>query len=161
MILCEDRITEKCAGFDSPCALRAPIRLGRLAGVRQIDAVAQSATRSGDVACAAIRPEGDSNRVQQWLARSPDAATAAHAFLYRPSGEGPFRLAIIAHASAQNVLRRTQSPQPEYRAGGISGQAGFAVLVIRTAGSWPATGDSRDGNWIALKLPGPKPGNQR
>lgn len=79
--------------------------------------------------------EGDSNRVQQWLVPSPDPATAAHALLYRPPGEGPFRLAIIAHASTQNVLRRAQSPQPEYRALAASlVERGFAVLVPQRLG---------------------------
>jgi hypothetical protein len=43
---------------------------------------------------------------------------------------GPFPLAVIAHASTQNVLRRAQMPQPEYRAARRWLVArGFAVLV--------------------------------
>src|SRR3982075_4771302 len=60
--------------------------------------------------------EGEPDRMQQWLVPSPDPDTAAHALLFRPPGEGPFRLAVIAHASTQNLLRRAQMPQPEYRA---------------------------------------------
>ena len=30
-----------------------------------------------------------------------------------PPGDGPFRLALIAHATTQNVLRRAQMPQPD------------------------------------------------
>jgi dienelactone hydrolase len=60
--------------------------------------------------------EGEPDRRQQWLLPSPDPATAAHAILFRPPGDGPFPLAIIAHATSQNVLRRAQMPQPEYRA---------------------------------------------
>ncbi len=60
--------------------------------------------------------EGEPGRMQQWLVPSPDPDTAAHALLFRPTGEGPFRLAVIAHASTENVLRRAQMPQPEYRA---------------------------------------------
>jgi alpha-beta hydrolase superfamily lysophospholipase len=47
----------------------------------------------------------------------------------------PFRLAVIAHASTQNVLRRAQMPQPEYRAlaAWLVGR-GFAVLVPERPG---------------------------
>ena len=58
--------------------------------------------------------EAEPGRMQQWLVPSPDRDTAAHALLFRPPGDGPFRLALIAHASTQNVLRRAQMPQPEY-----------------------------------------------
>ena len=79
--------------------------------------------------------EGAPNRLQQWLVPSPDPATAAHAVLFRPPGDGPFPLAVIAHASTQNVLRRAQMPQPEYRA--LSAwlvARGFAVLVPERPG---------------------------
>ena len=79
--------------------------------------------------------EGEPNRMQQWLVPSPDPATAAHAVLFRPPGDGPFRLAVIAHASTQNVLRRAQMPQPEYRALAAWLVArGFAVLVPERPG---------------------------
>jgi dienelactone hydrolase len=80
-------------------------------------------------------PEGEPHRRQQWLIPSPDPATAAHAVLFRPPGKGPFPLAVIAHASTQNVLRRAQMPQPEYRAlaGWLVGR-GFAVLVPERPG---------------------------
>src|SRR6267143_1774122 len=79
--------------------------------------------------------EGEPNRMQQWLLPSPDPATPAHAVLFRPPGDGPFRLAVIAHASTQNVLRRAQMPQPEYRAlaAWLVAQ-GFAVLVPERPG---------------------------
>jgi dienelactone hydrolase len=55
--------------------------------------------------------------------------------LFRPPGDGPFRLAVIAHASTQNVLRRAQMPQPEYRALAAWLVArGFAVLVPERPG---------------------------
>src|ERR1700752_2784561 len=79
--------------------------------------------------------EGAPNRLQQWLVPSPDLATAAHAVLFRPPGDGPFPLAVIAHASTQNVLRRAQMSQPEYRA--LSAwlvARGFAVLVPERPG---------------------------
>jgi dienelactone hydrolase len=87
---------------------------------------------------AAFGPSGDEAepcREQTWLVPSPDPNIAARAVLYRPPGDGPFRLAVVAHASTQNVLRRAQMPQPEYRA--IAEQLvvrGFAVLVVERLG---------------------------
>jgi len=79
--------------------------------------------------------EAEPGRMQQWLVPSPDRDTAAHALLFRPPGDGPFRLALIAHASTQNVLRRAQIPQPEYRALAAWLVArGFAVLVPERPG---------------------------
>ena len=79
--------------------------------------------------------EGEPNRKQQWLVPSPDPDIAAHAVLFRPPGDGPFPLALIAHASTQNVLRRAQMPQPEYRALAAWLVArGFAVLVPERPG---------------------------
>jgi dienelactone hydrolase len=86
----------------------------------------------------ALGPQGaeaEPNRLQQWLVPSPDPATPAHAVLFRPPGDGPFPLALIAHATTQNVLRRAQMPQPEYRAlaAWLVGR-GFAVLVPERLG---------------------------
>jgi dienelactone hydrolase len=79
--------------------------------------------------------EGEPNRLQQWLVPSSDPGTPAHAILFRPPGDGPFPLALIAHASTQNVLRRAQMPQPEYRALAAWLVAhGFAVLVPERLG---------------------------
>src|ERR1700738_162975 len=79
--------------------------------------------------------EGEPYRLQQWLVPSPDPGTPAHAILFRPPGDGPFRLAVIAHASTQNVLRRAQMPQPEYRAlAAFLVARGFAVLVPERLG---------------------------
>src|SRR5580700_11345927 len=79
--------------------------------------------------------EAEPNREQQWLVPSPDPDTAVHAVLFRPPGDGPFRLAVIAHASVQNVLRRAQMPQPEYRALAAWLVArGYAVLVPERPG---------------------------
>jgi dienelactone hydrolase len=79
--------------------------------------------------------EGEPNRLQQWLVPSSDPTTPSHTILFRPSGEGPFPLAVIAHASSQNVLRRAQMPQPEYRALAAWLVAhGFAVLVPERPG---------------------------
>jgi dienelactone hydrolase len=79
--------------------------------------------------------EGEPDRMQQWLIPSPDSGIAAHAVLFRPPGDGPFRLAVIAHASTQNALRRGQMPQPEYRAlAAFLVARGFAVLVPERPG---------------------------
>ncbi|WLB54130.1 dienelactone hydrolase family protein [Bradyrhizobium japonicum] len=79
--------------------------------------------------------EGEPFRRQQWRVPSPDTDIAAHALLFRPVGAGPFRLAVIAHASTQNVLRRAQMPQPEYRAlVAFLIARGFAVLVPERLG---------------------------
>src|ERR1700686_3784109 len=56
------------------------------------------------------------DRMQQGLAPSPDPDIVPHAVLFRRPGDGPFRLALIAHASTQNLLRRAQMLQSEYRA---------------------------------------------
>src|SRR5437660_263067 len=82
-----------------------------------------------------LSAEGEPGRVQNWLIPSAAADRPAHAALFRPAGDGPFRLAVIAHASTQNVLRRTQMPQPEYRALAAWLVArGFAVLVPERLG---------------------------
>src|ERR1700716_14871 len=93
----------------------------------------QSAT--AQVRYGAQGAESEPGRMQQWLVPSPDPAIAAHALLFRPAGDGPFRLAVIAHATTQNVLRRAQMPQPEYRALAAWLVArGFAVLVPERLG---------------------------
>src|SRR5581483_7551117 len=86
--------------------------------------------------------EGEPNRVQPWLVPTPRPDRPAHAVLFRPPGEGPFRLAVIAHATTQNVLRRAQMPQPEYRAlAGFLVARGFAVLVPERLGHGLTGGD--------------------
>jgi dienelactone hydrolase len=79
--------------------------------------------------------EAGPNRMQQWLVPSPLADTASRAVLFRPPGDGPFPLAVIAHATTQNALRRAQMPQPEYRplAAWLVAR-GFAVLVPERPG---------------------------
>src|SRR5437868_14436477 len=80
-------------------------------------------------------PESEPFRRQQWRVPSPDTDIAERALLFRPVGAGPFRLAVIAHASTQNVLRRAQMPEPEYRALAAPLVArGFAVLVPERLG---------------------------
>jgi len=79
--------------------------------------------------------EGEPLRRQAWLVPSPDTDIAARAVLFRPAGAGPFRLALVAHASTQNALRRAQMPQPEYRSlAAYLVARGFAVLVPERLG---------------------------
>ncbi|MBR0824970.1 alpha/beta fold hydrolase [Bradyrhizobium manausense] len=85
-----------------------------------------------------LGPQGGEDgpyRRQQWRLPSSDADHPARGLLFRPPGDGPFRLALIAHATTQNVLRRVQMPQPEYRAlAAFLVARGFAVLVPERLG---------------------------
>lgn len=64
-----------------------------------------------------------------------DQITPSRAILFRPPGKGPFRIAVIAHASTQNRLARAQMPQPEYPGLAAALVAkGFAVLVPQRLG---------------------------
>lgn len=75
------------------------------------------------------------DRMQSWLIPTPDATRPARALLYLPPGDGPFRLALIAHGSSDNPLRRAQMPQPVYPALATFLVArGFAVLVPQRLG---------------------------
>jgi dienelactone hydrolase len=86
--------------------------------------------------------EGEFYRQQLWLLPTPLPSKFAHAFLFRPPGDGPFRLAVIAHASTENALRRAQMAEPEYRAlAAFLVTRGFAVLVPERLGHG-ATGGS-------------------
>jgi dienelactone hydrolase len=86
--------------------------------------------------------EAEPNRAQAWLVPSPDPKVASHAMLFRPPGEGPFRLAVIAHASTQNVIYRAQMRQPEYRSlASLLVARGFAVLVPERLGHGATGGE--------------------
>jgi dienelactone hydrolase len=79
--------------------------------------------------------EGAFCRQQLWLVPTPEPSKLAHAFLFRPSGDGPFRPAVIAHASTENALRRAQMAEPDYRAlVAFLVARGFAVLVPERLG---------------------------
>jgi dienelactone hydrolase len=141
-------VTEKCAGFDSPwvfCCTNPnlscrppsgkfmPSPRARFVAVVLGLLCSQSATAQSGLG--AQGPEGEPGRRQLWLVPSPANEPAAHALLFRPPSDGPFRLAVIVHASTQNVLRRAQMPQPEYRALAAWLVArGFAVLVPERPG---------------------------
>jgi dienelactone hydrolase len=96
---------------------------------------ALAAPAAAQVSMGAQDAEAGPNRRQQWLVPSSDATASARAILFRPPGDGPFRLAIVAHATSQNVLRRAQMPQPEYHALATwLVSRGFAVLVPERPG---------------------------
>jgi dienelactone hydrolase len=127
-----------CAAVASPTASVASGQFMRLSTVISALVVlgavgAQSVT--AQTIFGARGAEGEPNRAQQWRVPSPDADHAAAAVLFRPPGDGPFRLAVIAHASTQNALRRAQMPQPEYRAlAAFLVARGFTVLVPERLG---------------------------
>lgn len=86
----------------------------------------------------AFGPQGGEEapaRRQEWRVPSADSSVASRALLFRPQGEGPFRLALIAHASTQNPIRRAQMKQPEYRAlASWLVARGFAVIIPERPG---------------------------
>ncbi len=119
-------------------AFLIPILLG-LASVQSL-ALAERATAQDSLGPRGA--EAEPNRAQAWLVPSSDPAVASHALLFRPSGEGPFRLAVIAHASTQNLLLRAQMPQPQYRAlASLLVARGFAVLVPERPGHGATGGE--------------------
>jgi dienelactone hydrolase len=109
--------------FLKVCAVAAAIGLcGESAALAQVRFGAQG-------------PEGVPDRRQPWLVPTSDSATASRSILFRPAGDGPFRIAVIVHASTQNRISRAQMPQPEYRALAAALVArGFAVLVPERPG---------------------------
>ena len=114
------------------------------AALASLSAAAQGMLKLQSVEKAPLRAQGmpgpqgaekEPLRTQMWLVPSSDGETLAHAVLFRPPGEGPFRLAVVAHASTQNTLLRTLMPQPEYRPlAAFLVARGFAVLVPERPG---------------------------
>ena len=79
--------------------------------------------------------EGSPNHRQEWLLPTADQITMSRAILFRPDGKGPFRLALIAHASPQTRQERAKIPQPEYPALAAALVArGFAVIIPQRLG---------------------------
>src|SRR5450631_128072 len=127
-----------CAGVANPYASVASgqfMRLGTVISALVVLGAVGAQSVTAQIIFGARGAEGEPNRAQQWRVPSPDADYAAAAVLFRPPGDGPFRLAVIAHASTQNALRRAQMPQPEYRAlAAFLVARGFAVLVPERLG---------------------------
>jgi dienelactone hydrolase len=91
-------------------------------------------------------PEGVPARRQAWRVPTTDAATVSHALLFRPQGEGPFPVAIIAHASVENEIQRAQMKQPDYAHLTAALVArGFAVLVPQRLGHGATGGPYLEG----------------
>jgi dienelactone hydrolase len=87
--------------------------------------------------------EGAPDRAQSWLIPSPDPNRPAPATLFRPAGDGPFRLALIAPAAMENAPHRAQMPQPDYHAlVSFLTARGFAVLVPERLGHGATGGRS-------------------
>jgi dienelactone hydrolase len=79
--------------------------------------------------------EGSPNHRQEWLLPTADQITMSRAILFRPDGKGPFRLALIAHASPPTREARAKMSQPEYPALAAALVArGFAVIIPQRLG---------------------------
>jgi dienelactone hydrolase len=61
-------------------------------------------------------PEEGVIRRQSWLIPAQDRITLMRTSVFRPQGTGPFPLAVIAHGSTQNEIRRAGFRQPHYAA---------------------------------------------
>lgn len=91
-------------------------------------------------------PEGEPARRQEWRVPTPDTSIASHALLFRPQGEGPFPVAVIAHASVENEIQRAQMREPEYARLAVALVArGFAVLVPQRPGHGATGGPYLEG----------------
>ncbi len=91
-------------------------------------------------------PEGEPARRQEWRVPTPDASIASHALLFRPQGEGPFPVAVIAHASVENEIQRAQMREPEYAHLAVALVArGFVVLVPQRPGHGATGGPYLEG----------------
>jgi dienelactone hydrolase len=79
--------------------------------------------------------EAAPDRRQIWFVPSPDSSTLSRALFFRPPGNGPFRLALIAHASTQNPIRRAQMRDDAYASlAHALVQQGYAVIVPERPG---------------------------
>ncbi len=91
-------------------------------------------------------PEGEPARRQEWRVPTPDSSIASHALLFRPHGNGPFPVAIIAHASVENEIQRAQMREPDYAHLALALVArGFAVLVPQRPGHGATGGPYLEG----------------
>lgn len=90
-------------------------------------------------------PEGEPSRRQLWVVPSFAPNTSARATLFRPTGDGPFPLAIIASAETTKVSGRTKVAGSEYRtlANWLVAR-GYAVLVTEPLGQGRTGGLSRE-----------------
>ncbi|WP_158626046.1 alpha/beta hydrolase family protein [Arsenicitalea aurantiaca] len=74
-----------------------------------------------------------------------EAGVAMRAQLFRPAGAGPFRLALIAHGSAQSPAARAQADFPQFPAlAAWLNRRGYAVLIAERPGHGRAGGPYRE-----------------
>lgn len=81
-------------------------------------------------------PQGSqSNGGELWLIPSPQPGLLMRATLFRPPGDGPFRLAVVNHGSDQVLAARMQMPMPSFP--GLTDwllARGYAVLLPQRPG---------------------------
>ena len=84
------------------------------------------------------QPQGPEDRAQGrqlWLLAIPGERVRMHAYVFRPPGPGPFRLAVINHGSIQSRDVRLKYPMPDYPvATRWFLERGFAVVVPQRPG---------------------------
>lgn len=71
---------------------------------------------TGPAAAGRIAGPAEAGGAEEWLLPSPQRDYVMRARVFRPSGNGPFPMAVISHGSEQDVIRRKASPQPEFAA---------------------------------------------
>ena len=74
-------------------------------------------------------------RAQELVLIPARDGTAMRTMVYRPPGAGPFRLAVLNHASLQNAARRARLPAPRFEAAAAWFTArGYVVAVPQRPG---------------------------
>jgi dienelactone hydrolase len=122
-------------GDDGAGAGRVMIRVGLVIVAAAVIAALQPSVAGAEAGFGPRSDEETPSRRQSWLVPTPDPATPSQATLFRPPGDGPFRLALIAHASTQSAMRRAMLREPAYP-GLVAALVvrGFAVLVPQRPG---------------------------
>jgi dienelactone hydrolase len=94
-----------------------------------------TAGAAGELRAGPAGPEGGPLRQQLWLVPSPLKGVLMHSTLYRPSGDGPFPLAVINHGSDEDRARRAKVALPAFPALTAWLVArGYAVLLPQRPG---------------------------
>ena len=140
--------TEKCSGFDSPCLCCARIQKAAVSVasgkfmqsfsaffVLLVPGIGCTWSALAQTPVGAQQPESEPIACSRdWSPRLIRTSLRTR-YCFARLGNGPFRLALIAHASMQNLLRRAQMLQSEYRvlAAWLVARA-FAVLVPQRPG---------------------------
>ena len=146
-----DGITEKCAGFDSLAVFCWLHRSVLSAASGQFMHLAQTcfalwlcwpcsmrtaASRAGRVLARKARRASRTARSNGWC-RRPIPTRAAHAVLFRPPGDGPFRLARDrACLDPERAASRANAAAGIPRAGGVAGRARLCRAGAGAARPW-------------------------